>query len=97
MVHAVKCLPQYFGKTAEGNKYFEVRRKDRPYKVGDMLALNEWTEEDGYTGNSALFVIVYILDDEKFVKDGYVIMSLQPCEVKKSDKVNVLFAKASNE
>lgn len=41
MVHEVKCCPEYFEALKSGVKTFEVRKKDRPYQIGDFLALNE--------------------------------------------------------
>jgi len=34
-----------------------------------------------YTGNSALYKVVYVMNDEIFCKDGYVIMSIRPCMI----------------
>ena len=45
MVHAVKCLPKYFAPLSTGDKTFEVRKNDRPYRVGDYLAVNEFVPE----------------------------------------------------
>ena len=45
MIHAVKCLPDYFKALKDGSKTFEVRKKDRPYRVGDFLAVNEFIPE----------------------------------------------------
>ncbi len=42
VIHVVKCLPEYFTAAETDNKPFEVRRKDRPYQVGDLLAMNEF-------------------------------------------------------
>lgn len=42
MIHAVKCLPEYFAPLIRGDKRFEVRKNDRPYAVGDYLAVNEF-------------------------------------------------------
>ena len=42
MIHEVKCCPEYFAALKSGIKTFEVRKKDRPYQVGDILALNEF-------------------------------------------------------
>lgn len=42
MIHAVKCLPEYFAPLNSGAKTFEVRKNDRPYRVGDYLAVNEF-------------------------------------------------------
>ena len=42
MVHAVKVLSEYYQALITGEKTFEVREKDRPYQVGDILAVNEF-------------------------------------------------------
>lgn len=42
MIHEVKCCPEYFSALKSGIKTFEVRKNDRPYQVGDILALNEF-------------------------------------------------------
>ncbi len=42
MVHAVKAYPEYYNGLVTGDKTFEVRKKDRPYEVGDILAVNEF-------------------------------------------------------
>ncbi len=50
MIHEVKCWPTYFNSLIDGSKRFEVRKKDRPYRVGDYLAVNEYrpNSEDPY-------------------------------------------------
>ena len=45
MCHELKCLPIYFEPLKNGLKTFEVRKKDRPFKVGDLLAINEFVPE----------------------------------------------------
>jgi len=42
MIHSDKCCPDYFAALASGIKSFEVRKKDRPYQIGDFLAVNEF-------------------------------------------------------
>lgn len=42
MIHEVKCYPEYFAELDDGIKPFEVRKKDRSYQVGDILAVNEF-------------------------------------------------------
>lgn len=84
MIHALKTLPEYFEAVIKGEKLFEIRRHDRPFKVGDLLALNEYNGD--YTGRSCLVYIDYILDNTLYVKDGYVTMSIKPCAVMKVDK-----------
>ncbi|MCL2052266.1 MAG: DUF3850 domain-containing protein [Lachnospiraceae bacterium] len=81
MIHTLKCLPEFFEESAACRKNFESRINDRDYSVGDYLALNEYTEKDGYTGRAALFEITYIFDDPKFVKEGFVIMAIDLCKV----------------
>lgn len=94
MIHTVKALPEYFDSLADYSKPFEVRKNDRPYRVGDFLAVNEWSPvpidggtfgipADGglYSGRSAVFEITYILDDTRYVKDGYVILGLSPRQI----------------
>lgn len=80
MIHAVKQAPEYFEDVINGRKTFEVRENDRDYREGDLLALNEYGE-NGYTGRCCLVKIDYILNDEKYCRDGYVTMSIKPCYV----------------
>lgn len=90
MVHVRKIKEEYLEEIAKGNKPFEVREKDPnkpPFMVGDILALNEilHKEENGetieqYTGRFLLAEITYILDDSKFCKEDYQIISLAPYE-----------------
>lgn len=85
MIHAVKILPEFFDSCTSGKKTFEIRKYDRPYCVGDFLALNEW-DEGAYTGRCALFAITYVLNNSEYCKDGYVTMSIMPC------KINILIS-----
>ena len=77
MLHALKIEQEYFKQVADGSKGFEVRKNDRPYKVGDFLALNEWKDQE-HTGKFILAKITYILDDPQYCKDGFVILSIKP-------------------
>lgn len=82
MIHALKQDKAYFDDVVAGRKLFEVRFDDRNYMRGDLIALNEWDpEKKEYTGRSCLVYIDYILDDEMYVKEGYVIMTIKPCIV----------------
>lgn len=80
MIHELKIKPEFFEDCACGKKTFEVRLYDRPFEIGDYLALNEWDGER-HTGRCALFAVTYILDDEEYCKPGYVIMSIEPCAI----------------
>lgn len=86
MIHQLKCEAKYFEELCFGTKTFEVRKNDRDFHVGDYLALNELTplcndDEKKETGRSALFHVHYLLDDPRFVKEGYVIMGIEACDV----------------
>lgn len=88
MVHQLKCASNYFEDVITGRKTFEVRKNDRDFRVGDFIALNELTphecnekKEHLETGKSALFHIHYILDDPEYVKEGYVILGIEACDV----------------
>ena len=76
MTHSVKCEKQYYQLAVDGIKTFEVRLYDRKYDVGDLLVLREINELGRFTGRSHLFKIVYILNDCRFVKDGYIILGI---------------------
>lgn len=79
MIHELKMLPEYFDAVISGKKSFEIRKNDRPFKVGDLLALNEFN--GNYTGNSCLVYVDYILDNPTYVKEDMVIMAIKPCAV----------------
>ena len=90
MIHELKCLKEFFEEIIVGDKRFEVRKNDRDYKVGDYLAINEVVEdllqddeaELVYTGRSAMFKIIYIMDNTQYTKTGYVILGIEPCHVR---------------
>lgn len=69
MTHALKTWPEYFQAVVKGEKTFEIRRNDRPFKVGDKLLLQEWDpKSETYTGNEEIVDVVYMLsgDPNKF-------------------------------
>ncbi len=86
MIHALKQHPQHFKPVVSGEKLFEVKKNDRDFQVGDLLALNEYDPETkSYTGNSCIVYVDYILNDPEYCKEGYVVMSIKPCVVHKLD------------
>lgn len=87
MIHELKILPKYFADVISGEKTFEIRKFDRPFHKGDLLALNEYdAERKCYTGNSCLVYIDYILDNKEYCKQGYLVMAIKPCVVWKKTK-----------
>lgn len=85
MVHTLKILPYHFEDIAYGYKKFEIRKKDRDFKDGDVIALNEWIEpytengeqRGGYTGRFILARIAAIYEYPEYLRDGYVILALK--------------------
>lgn len=78
-LHNVKLLKEYFNSVACGDKKFEVRLNDRNYKVNDKLILNEVIYENDlpvYTGRSINTRITYVLNNNNYLKDGYVILGI---------------------
>ena len=80
MIHELKILPYFFMDVIKGEKTFEVRKNDRPFQKGDLLALNEFDGQH-YTGNSCLVYVDYIMNDPDFCKKDMVIMAIKPCSV----------------
>lgn len=94
MIHALKILPSYFEDVVSGKKTFEIRKNDRDYKVGDLLALNEYTETEeyiGYTGRHCVVKVDYILDNSAFLAENYIAMSIKPCSVCVNDGDDIRF------
>lgn len=84
MIHELKIVPEYFNDVLSGEKTFEIRKNDRPFCKGDLLALNEYNPENkAYTGASCLVYVDYILDNDDYCKSGFVVMSIKPCVVYK--------------
>lgn len=82
MIHELKTIPTFFNDVLSGEKSFEVRRFDRPFHKGDLLALNEFNPETkSYTGRSCLVYIDYMLNDPEYCKKDYVILAIKPCAV----------------
>ena len=61
--HELKCWPEYFQAVIDGVKPFEVRKWDRPFRVGDTLVLKEYDPQKlDYTGRETKREITYLLD-----------------------------------
>ena len=81
MIHELKIWPRFFDDVLSGRKRFEVRKEDRVYRVGDLLALNEFDPAVGYTGRSCVVGVDCVFAERDFVKEGFVILGFRPCEV----------------
>ena len=78
MTHNLKILKPYFEAVAAGDKTFELRKDDRPYKIGDTLVLNEIGAGNEPTGRTIKKKVGYILRNcpEYGLDNGYCILSL---------------------
>lgn len=85
-IHELKTDPEPFHATWCGLKKFEVRKADRPYKVGDFIVLRETahTGEEmsagkplNYTGRLVSAVIRYILTGKNYgLQEGFCVLGL---------------------
>ena len=80
MIHELKIYHDFFESVISGKKTFEIRKNDRPFKEGDLLALNEW-DWNAYTGRSCLVYVDFVMNSPEYVKEGMVIMAIKPCTV----------------
>lgn len=70
-VHDLKTWPEYFAAIWDGRKTFEVRRNDRNFRAGDVIALHEWEPKKGrFTGRQARGRITYVLAGGDFGVDA---------------------------
>ncbi|WP_369711599.1 DUF3850 domain-containing protein [Leptotrichia sp. HSP-334] len=75
--HDLKIERKYFDDVITERKRFEVRKNDRDYQVNDILSLNEYDKDKQiYTGRHISAKVLYILDDNTFLKEGYVVLSI---------------------
>jgi ASC-1-like (ASCH) protein len=56
-VHKLKTWTEYFQAINRGDKTFELRVNDRDFQNGDILLLQEWNEDTGFTGNEITVVV----------------------------------------
>lgn len=74
--HELKIKSKYFMDVVKGIKKAEIRYNDRNYKVGDILKLHEIDEHGNRTGNQCGVIVSHILDDAEYLRDGYVMLSI---------------------
>jgi len=77
--HSLKTWPEYFNEVFLDHKHFEVRKNDRDFKIGDIVILKEWNnEEQAYTGREIARIVQYVLHGGQFgIEDGFCVMSIQ--------------------
>jgi len=75
--HYLKTVNPYFQDVADDIKTFEVRYNDRDFQVGDVLNLMEFIPPETITGREIRANVTYMLDDEKYCKQGYVVLGVE--------------------
>lgn len=79
MEHELKTWPKYFEPLASGDKTAELRRDDRPFKVGDTLRLLEFDpQRKRYTGCTLVFRVTSVLRRVPGLKAGYCLLGIKP-------------------
>jgi len=81
MIHRLKTQKEYLLDVMSGNKTFEVRKNDRDFKVGDILDLILYEHGEMNFNAHENVVITYILDDEEYCKEGFVILGVKLIKV----------------
>lgn len=76
-VHQIKLGAEFFEDSVNNKKGFEIRKKDRDYRVGDILEMVEY-KNGATTGRTVIKQVTYILEDYTGLEDGYCIMSVAP-------------------
>ena len=75
--HVLKIWPEYFGDLLGYRKRAEVRKIDRPFKVGDRLVLREWNPDTKqYSGRFYFAKITDLLKLDQYGAQGYVMLSV---------------------
>ena len=81
MTHALKTEGIFFKAIVAGTKTFDVRKHDRPFKVGDRLLLQEYNQDtEKYSGEEWNGEITYILDSSDYCKKNFVVLGIKEKE-----------------
>ncbi|EUM93275.1 DUF3850 domain-containing protein [Enterobacter sp. MGH 6] len=75
-IHELKIAPEHFKAVQSGDKRAEFRFSDRDFACGDVLRLNEWEQEKGYTGKRVSVRVTNVTDLTEWVAN-YVMLSFQ--------------------
>lgn len=63
VVHELKTESPWFNAVWREEKPFELRKRDRDFRVGDILKLREYDKDNGYSGRVVWADILSILDN----------------------------------
>ncbi len=83
-MHDLKINPNYLDRILAGTKLFEVRKNDRDFQAGDEILFREYAppkyaHDQGMFGERFVEVrITYVLHYPEALKEGYVVLGIQP-------------------
>lgn len=76
VVHQIRLAAMYYDDVAEKRMTFLLRKKDKDYKVGDMLEMMEFKEGKN-TGRTLMAEVIYLLEDYTGLEEDYCIMGMK--------------------
>ncbi|ENJ3284738.1 DUF3850 domain-containing protein [Escherichia coli] len=74
-IHELKIAPEHFKAVQSEEKRAEFRLNDRDFALDDMLILNEWEPENGYTGQRVTVRVTNVTDLKEWA-ENYVMLSI---------------------
>lgn len=75
-LHLLKSYPYNFQMVVDKTMSFQLRFADRDYQVDDLIFLEEYSGDTGYTGRTQLAKINNIILGDG-LEDGYVILNME--------------------
>lgn len=75
-LHLLKSYPYNFQMVVDKTMSFQLRFADRDYRVDDLIFLEEYSGDTGYTGRTQLAKINNIILGDG-LEDGYVILNME--------------------
>lgn len=76
--HHLKIAPVHLNAVLDGSKKAELRKNDRNYRTGDVLALMEY-ENEQYTGREWAAVVTHVLPADSVMPNAgdYAVLSIK--------------------
>lgn len=75
-LHLLKSYPYNFQMVVDKTMSFQLRFADKDYQVDDLIFLEEYSGNTGYTGRTQLAKINNVIIGDG-LEDGYVILNME--------------------
>ena len=82
--HELKTVAPFFADIYHGHKTAELRKHDRPFRVGDTLILREYSPGlHHYSGSKIVVEVTHLVTDRDgpWLADGYCMLSFKVLEL----------------